>query len=647
MFPHLLQPIRVGGMAMRNRVAAPPHAAGLGNLLGSEAEADRYIAYWQSLAAGGTGLLIALNGFLENHLPPGFDPQGIGARRQGVFRNPLFVERMGRLAERAHGEGACVGTQIIIQGGMPHGPSQILSGPVIHQVPHALTRREIAKFVAEYRFSAEQALAAGLDCIELHANHDDLIEWFLSPITNQRTDSYGGSFERRMAFLHEILLAIREGVGDRLTVGVRLNMAEAELGGYNEAGGLAIAQWVESTGLADYLGLVMGTGWGFPSYIQTHHFAPGQWAETAGRFRRALKLPIFHAGRIADPATAEAILAAGHCDVVAVGRAHLADSQWVAKATAGRPEDIRPCIACNECISRPLAENLPFACTVNPALGADERRPPAKAASARRLLVVGGGPAGMELAATAAERGHQVELWEAGPELGGQMRLAANLPSQDIFLSYLGWQERRLDRAGVRVVTAQRATPEAVMAAGADIVAIATGSTARRPQVPGADLPHVVDFREVAAGRASLGKRVAIVVEDDHVAPLATADRIARDGHQVSMFIATHSPAPLVSRYSAGTWLGRLSEAGVEMVLMQQLLEIEAERLRTRHVYSGLEASHGPFDSVVLACGGVSDSSLFSALDEQVPELHILGDAYAPRRVVHATQQGRELAKLL
>ncbi|MBW7945660.1 MAG: NADH:flavin oxidoreductase, partial [Sphingomonadaceae bacterium] len=205
----IFEPIRIGGMQVRNRIMAPPHAALLGNLLGTEAEADRYIDYWRSLAEGGTGWLIALNGFLENQLPPGFDPTGVGARRQGVFRDPRFVDRMGRLAAEIHATGARAGTQIIMQGGMPHGPSATLSGPVINSVPHALTRREIAAFVKEYAFSAVQAARAGLDSIELHANHDDLIEWFLSPLTNERGDDYGGGFAARARFLGEILDEIR------------------------------------------------------------------------------------------------------------------------------------------------------------------------------------------------------------------------------------------------------------------------------------------------------------------------------------------------------------------------------------------------------------------------------------------------------
>lgn len=643
----IFEPIRIGGMQVRNRIMAPPHAALLGNLLGTEAEADRYIDYWRSLAEGGTGWLIALNGFLENQLPPGFDPTGVGARRQGVFRDPRFVDRMGRLAAEVHAAGARAGTQIIMQGGMPHGPSATLSGPVINNVPHALTRREIGAFVKEYAFSAVQAARAGLDSIELHANHDDLIEWFLSPLTNERGDDYGGGFAGRARFLGEILDEIRQAVGESLVVGVRLNMEEAEPGGYGKAGGLEIAQWIEATAKVDYLHLVMGTGWGFPSYIQTHHFAPGAWSDMAGDFRSALSLPIVYAGRVNSPETAEAILAAGYADMVGVGRAHLADPAFVNKAASGKTWSIAPCLACNDCISRPLAEGLPFACTVNPALAANDRAPLPRTDAPRRVLVVGGGPAGMELAVTAAGRGHDVTLHEAGGALGGKILLAARMPTQQGFLDYVRYQERRLADAGVTVCLNTRATPGTIRAFAPDVAALAVGARPRRPRIEGSDGANVHDMEAVARDDAALGKAVAVVVQDDHVAPLAMADSLARRGHAVTMFVQTNSPAPVVSRYALGTWLGRLSEAGVAIVCMEAVTRIVLPDIHTRHVYSQRASVHGGFDSVVLACGGVPDTALQDALEGESFDVHVLGDAYAPRRIVFATQQGYQLGKLL
>jgi 2,4-dienoyl-CoA reductase-like NADH-dependent reductase (Old Yellow Enzyme family)/thioredoxin reductase len=648
MTPFLMfEPLRIGPMTVKNRIAAPPHAAMLGNLVGTEQEAERYISYWRSLAEGGTGLVIALNGFVENIVPPGFDPTGVGARKQGVFRHPQFVERMGRLAKEVQAHGTRASTQLIMQGGMPHGPSATLSGPVINNVSHALTRREIAWFVKEYRFSAEQALAAGLDGIELHANHDDLIEWFLSPLTNERSDEYGGSFEGRMRFLGEILSEIRAYVGKRLAIGVRLNMAEAEPGGYAKEEGLAIAGWLQETGHVDYLHLVMGTGWGYPSYIQTAHFRPGQWAEMAGEFKRQLKLPIIYAGRVNRHEVAEQILAAGHADMVAVGRQHLADAAWVKKAKGENRALFRPCIGTNDCINRGVAEGLPFACTVNPALGAGDRRALPRAAKLRRLLVIGGGPAGMQLAMTAAELGHNVELVERAPALGGQMLLAAKLPGNESFPEFVRYQAARLEELGVRVRLGTEATYDTLKKSDAEVIALATGAAARRPKIAGIDGERVWDMWQVLRGEAKLGKDVAVVVQDDYLAPLAFGDLIGREGRRVTLIFQTNGPAPHVSRYSVGTLLGRLSEAGARLVCNEAVTAIDLPRLRTRHVYSQRESVHGGFDSVVLACGALPEASLYTQLEAERPNVHVLGDAYAPRRIVFATQQGYQLAKQL
>jgi NADPH-dependent 2,4-dienoyl-CoA reductase/sulfur reductase-like enzyme len=450
-----------------------------------------------------------------------------------------------------------------------------------------------------------------------------------------------------MRFLGEILSEIRAYVGKRLAIGVRLNMAEAEPGGYAKEEGLAIAGWLQETGHVDYLHLVMGTGWGFPSYIQTAHFQPGQWAPMAGEFKRQLQLPIIYAGRVNRPEVAEEILAAGLADLVAVGRAHLADSAFVAKAKSENRARFRPCIGTNDCINRGVAEGLAFACTVNPALGAGDRGALPRAAKSRRLLVVGGGPAGMQLAMTAAELGHDVELVERAPALGGQMLLATQLPGNESFFHFVRYQSERLEELGVRVRLRTEATYETLKNSDAEVIAFATGATPRRPKIAGIDGERVCDLWQVLRGEVKLGKAVAIVVQEDHIAPLAFGDLIGRAGHRVTLFIQTNGPAPHVSRYSVGTLLGRLSEVGAHLLYNEAVTAIDLPRLKTRHVYSQRESVHEDFDSVVLACGAVPESSLYTQLEAERPNVHVLGDAYAPRRIVFATQQGYQLAKQL
>jgi 2,4-dienoyl-CoA reductase-like NADH-dependent reductase (Old Yellow Enzyme family) len=643
----LFRPIRVGTMQLRSRVMLPPHASAVGTLWGTQAQADLHVAYWVERVRAGAAWIDGTTGFVENLLIPGFEPTGVGARTQGVFRLPIYHERASQYASAIHAAGACATTQIVIQGGMPHAPSATLSAPVINSVPHVLDRDEIRWFVREYGWSAREAQRAGLDGVELHANHDDLMEWFLSPLTNVRDDEYGGTFENRLRFLTEILREIRDGVGANFTVGIRMNLAEEVPGGYDFDGGIRIAQYLESTGLVDYLHVVMGSPWGNPSYIQPHYYDAAQWADRAGALKRAVRLPIVHTGRINTPAAAEAVLRAGHADVVGMARAHIADPHLLVKAREGRDEDIRPCIGCNECISRGYVEGLPFGCAVNPVVGQDVEAPPVRARRTRRVLVVGGGPAGLELAARARESGHDVELWERSDRLGGQLHCMLAAPRYEDLGRYLAWQQRRLAQLGVGVRLGTEGSPDAVVAAGADVVVIATGARPRRPGLPGEDAPFVHDVRDLLLGRASPGRRVAIVAQDDHMAPLTLADFLSERGHEVTLVYPTLAPAQLVGRYIVGGVLGRLAERRVRFRTMEAVTAIEPGALRVRNVYGGPEFTVEGFDSVALACGGVSESTLHGALQGRVPELHVLGDAYAPRRIVFATRQAYALAKAL
>lgn len=643
----IFEPFSIGSMRLRNRIMLPPHASAIGNLFGTREEAEKHVGYWVSRAKAGAAWVGGITGFVENLIPPGFDPSGVGARTAGIWRRPDCIERVGMYADGLHAAGAAATSQLVIQGGMPHGPSQVLSGPVVNLVPHALTRDEIRWFVREYGFSARQAQRAGLDGVEIHANHDDMIEWFISPKTNRREDDYGGSFENRMRFIREIISEIREQVGAQFVVGVRMNMVEGEPGGYDESGGLAIAQALQATGMVSYLHFVMGSPWGNPSYIQPHYYQPAQWAGMSQALRRHLTLPIVHTGRVNSPQVAEAVIAAGMADVVGMARAHIAEREIVSKARAGQLSEIRPCIGCNECIARQYMEAIPFACTVNPSVGYELSGLPPLEGPPRKVLVVGGGPAGMELAATARERGHMVELWERDGALGGQMALAARMPTQEVFLDYIDHQQRRLARLGVTVRLNKVATAGDVIATGSDVVAIATGARARRPDIPGVHGPLVHDAWQILRGEVTPGRRVAIIAQDDHVVPLSLADYLASRGHAVTLVYSTNGPAVLLSRYFLGAILARLSQGGVEIVAMEEVVGITLPALTTRNIYSLIERRRGDFDSVALACGGVSESALHAELQGKVAALHVLGDAYAPRRTVFATRQGYQLARVL
>jgi 2,4-dienoyl-CoA reductase-like NADH-dependent reductase (Old Yellow Enzyme family)/thioredoxin reductase len=638
----LFEPIQVGRMLLRNRLMLPPHGRLTGDLFGSERDAARNIAYWRTRAADGVAWICGLNGFVANSLIPGFEPTGVGATVRGVFRLPQFRDRAARFAEAVQGNGAFASAQLIMQGGMPHSPSGLLANDTNNQAPHVLSRTEIGWFIDEYAFSAAEAKAAGLDGVELHANHEDLLQLFLSPATNRRVDEYGGDFDRRLRLLVEVLAAVRSAVGADFTVGVRLNMDELYPGGYGVDEGLRIAEALEGSGTIDYLHCVMGNNWGAPSYIQTHDYAPAQWAPLAARFTAALTLPVVYTGRVESVAVAAEVVRSGAADVVGLARAAFADERLVTKSRAGQP--VRPCIGTNDCLHRVIVEGMRFGCSVNPGTGREADPRPAPADPARRVMVAGGGPAGLELAALLGERGHRVTLWERAALLGGQLLIAAHARENAAYLDYLAYQQQRLDAAGVEIRLAQEATLAAVRAAEPDVLAVATGAVARRPAIPGADGPDVVDGWTALTGERPVGRRVVVLAMEDHLQPLTIAAHLAEAGHDVRLVYPGPGVAPLVGKYSIGAPLARLGAAGARIVVMERAVRIEPGRVITRNVYSGDLREHGDLDTVVLAAGATPVHRLYEESEGVVPERHLLGDAYAPRRISFATRQAYELA---
>lgn len=572
----------------------------------------------------------------------------MGAAARGVFRLPYFHDRIRKLTDTLHEAGAYVTAQLIMQGGMPHGPSPTVTAYVANQVSHALDRDEIAWFINEYAESARRGKAAGLDGVELHANHDDLLEWFLSPASNHRDDEYGGDLAGRMRFLLEIIDAIRAEVGPDFTLGVRMNLYEALDGGYDAAEGVDIAKALEATGKIDYLSVVVGDNWGAPSYIQPHYYQPAQWADLAAQVTRAVSLPVIYTGRVTDPHTAEKVIAQGQADLVGMARAIITDPEIITKTAQGRVHEIRPCIGCNECIHRRLVDKLPFACAINPYASRELDGPLPPARTPRRVLVVGGGPAGMELAGLLAERGHEVTLWEREEQLGGQMRIAARAAENAAYHDFVTWQEGRLRRAGVTVELGRTATVDNVLSFDADVVAVATGAVPRRLPIPGADAPFVVDGHAVLAGTAQIGERVLLTAAEDHMQPLTIAGYLADHGHHVHLVYQTPGPAPLVGKYTIGAPLAKLTAAGAAFTFMQRVVQIEEGRVATRNIYSDIPGEITGFDSVVVAAGGVPDDSLYHELKRHgKANVHLLGDAYAPRRITFATQQAYALAALV
>lgn len=641
----LFEPLQIGALTARSRVVVPPHSSAIGNLWGTELEADQAIAYLRRRAQAGVAWT-TMPGRISNVLAPGFEPSGLSAVIKTQYRFDNYVERTSRYVDAMHAEGALAATQLTMNGGYPHAPSTRFAQKINAQAPHVITVRELETLIEEYRFSAGQAFRAGVDVLELHLNHEDLTAQFASARTNGRDDEYGGSLENRLRFPLAVLRAAREQLGPDRVLGVRFNGADEMF--YDLDEGVEIANAVAATGLVDYFHIVHGSTWGNPSYIQPHFYDLGKWSTNARAYRDALDLPIIYSGLVASPERAAEIVSSGDADMVGMARAHVADPDLLVKAKAGQAGLIRPCIGANDCINRRYVDGLAFGCAVNPH-AADERDGdwPAGRTGPREAIVIGGGSSGLEMAALLAEAGTQVTLHEASDALGGQLRSTSQAPSWARYGEYLNWQLDRLTKLGVdvRLNSVFDKTALEQVADGVDVV-FATGASERRPEIPGVDLPHVHTAREVLDNKLALEGNVLVIAHEDHLAPASVAETLAASGSQVTMAYQTHVPAQLLGRYSVGAVLGRLDELGVRVEIMTEVTAIHEGKVSARNIYSGREFEIADLDHVVLACGGASESALFEhAQNEGRVEAHILGDAYAPRRIVFGTRQALVLAK--
>jgi 2,4-dienoyl-CoA reductase-like NADH-dependent reductase (Old Yellow Enzyme family)/thioredoxin reductase len=641
-----LTPITVGTMALDHRIVVPPHSGGGGRLLDSGSDFERHVGYWKARVDGGVQWVGGGPTFVRNPLIPGFEPTGVGSNGPGFFRHPMFVDRMGEYMRLLHGAGGFGSVQFVLQGGMPIAPSATFSGYSEHRVPHVLDADEIAWLIREYGESAALAAEAGADVLELHANHDDVLQWFLSPLTNRRTDAYGGSFHNRRSFLREVVESMRSHVDRSITLGLRLCLDEMIEGGYAIDECQRLISEFTTDGTVDYFSLDVGGNWGPVSYIQPGVYREAQWAELCGQAKQATHLPVVYVGRVADVAAAATIIADGHADLVGMARAMIADPELVNKTRSGQADRIRPCIGANDCIDRRVVEGLEFACSANPFAGREYLGEFPRTKARKKILVIGAGPAGLEFAALATQRGHRVAVWERESQPGGQLALAAQLRMNGRYGAWIAWQHQRLDRLGVAVRFGVTADVASIDEHDPDVTVLATGAQPRFPDASGIDQPHVFTIAE-AVGGAELGDHVLVVSEDDRAAPLAIADHLAGRGHRVTVAYRTQAPSPLVGKYTIGAILSRLDREGVQLVSMARLDAIDGSKVTFAHSYSDRRWTIEGIDSVVLACGAIGDDDLYRAVKKRRTNVHLLGDAYAPRRVVSATRQAWELAKIL
>jgi 2,4-dienoyl-CoA reductase (NADPH2) len=499
-YPHLFAPLDLGFTTLRNRVLMGSMHTGLED---RARDFPQLAAYFAERAAGGVGLIVT----------GGFAPNIVGWLKPfaGRLSWPWHVRRHRLVTSAVHAHDAKICLQLLHAGRYAYQPLSVapsrLKAPINPFTPRALSARGIERQLAAYATAAKLARDAGYDGVELMGSEGYLINEFTAPRTNRRDDAWGGDAARRMRFAVEIVRRVREACGPDFILIYRLSLLDLVDGGSDWDEIVQQARAVEAAGATI---LNSGIGWHEARVPTIATSVPrAAFAGVTAKLRPHVALPLVATNRINMPDVAERILAGGGADLVSMARPLLADPEWANKARAGRAQAINTCIACNQACLDQVFENRKASCLVNPRACAETVLNYLPTQQPRRIAVVGAGPAGLACATVAAQRGHQVTLFDAAAEIGGQFNLAKRIPGKEEFHETLRYFRHRIGETGVQLRLSTMA--DAAMLAAFDDVVLATGVIPRAVDFPGADHAKVVGYLDVLDGRVQCGPRVAII----------------------------------------------------------------------------------------------------------------------------------------
>lgn len=642
-FPNLFSPIEIRGKEIKNRVFVPGHNTALseGGKIG-----DAMIAYHEARMRGGVGMIMT-----EVHcVHPTYMPLG-----RAWATNDECLPGLRRLAQKGRDHGVRIIGQVFHPGRVAaasvdgtkmvaYAPSEVPDEMYKH-VPTPLTTDLIAEIVRAHGDGAARMAEAGLDGVEIISSMGYLASQFINPRLNRRDDDYGGSFENRMRFVREVAADIRAKIGDDMILGLRISADEMDEEGLTIEESREACAALDADGVLDYLNIVLGstaTYMGWQHVIPHMQYDAGYTGQKSGALKEAVKrVPVMIAGRINQPQVAEQILANGEADMIGIVRGHIADPEFMNKAREGRVDDIRACIACDQaCIGHRL-KGFPISCIQFPETGREiQYRAKPKVEKKRKVLVVGGGPAGMKAASVAAERGHQVTLMEKAPHVGGQALIAQLLPGRTEFGGIATNLERECEIHGVDIHRGTEVTKETITAEAPDVVIAATGAIEQRPDLDGMDGAHVVGAWSVAQGTANTGSKVVIYDWHANWIGLGIAEKLARDGCSVRLCVNGPMPGEHLPMMVRDGWMGQLHKLGVEVIPYARLYGADDTSVFMQHVTSGEPIICDDVETLVLATPHKREAGLWEQLYGSGIELHLIGDALAPRTAEEAVLEG-------
>ena len=651
-FPLLFTPFQLGKYTLQSRIVVTGHAAKFYD--GQKHPNEDYGYYLRERAKGGAGLVTLGNCSVHptstgSHLnwDDGIIPK---YRRIAELVHEFPVPVMAQLAHP--GRTAAIRQRQTLDGDwLALAPSAVPTPAFgyVQAMPHEMSIDEAEEIAAAFGQAAGRARSGGLDGVEIHVGGYDLMAQFLHNQSNHRTDKYGGAtLEERMTFLMEVLRGVRDALGPDLLLGVRLydDLVDYSIV-YEDL--KTIAQLLDASGLLNYLNIWIGSMPGERSirnHVPPYYHAPGEFAWRPAGIKELVSLPVIGIGRINTPALAEEMLVDGKMDLLGMVRELIADPQFPNKARAGRVEDIRTCLACNQsCVGR-QGLGLTITCIYNPVTGHEKIwADPGPAPVKKKVVVVGGGPAGMEAARVAAERGHQVVLFERSERSGGQVKLAMLPPMRHSYEEIILFGEKQLPKLGVDVRLGVEADVETILAENPQAVVVATGSEPYLPEIPGAEGSNVLSVADVLNG-AETGERVVII--DTQGTPPASllADFLADRGKQVEIVTGLNTVGSGI--HARAVWqhlYGRLLEKGVTMSPMTGVTRIGEDSVEVYHVVNPeITRTIESVDTVVISAGGQANDGLYHQLKGKIEGLHAVGDCAQPRDIEMATYEAHKVA---